>query len=306
MQDFKTAIMPKAGRRLPGSPEPMRYWPGQNGIQLAGDVWGDPADPLVLLLHGGGQTRHAWGATGELFAAAGYFAVALDARGHGDSAWSANGDYSIDAMVADLVGVNAALGARQPILVGASMGGATSLAAVGGGHIDASALILVDIVPHAEPEGVARIHQFMRQHPDGYASLEAVAESIRQYRPHAKPRRNLEGLSKNVRLGEDGRYRWHWDPQFLTGWDAMKQRYERLSACARRLTVPTLLVRGGSSDVVSEAGAQEFLELCPHAEYINVTQAGHMVAGDRNDLFGRAAKAFLERAVPAASSHDLN
>lgn len=306
MQDVKTAITPKAGKRLPGSPEPMHYWSGFNGIQLAGDAWGDQAGPLVLLLHGGGQTRHAWGATGALFAAAGYFAVALDARGHGDSAWSASGDYSLDAMVADLVCVNAALGGRKPILVGASMGGATCLAAVGGGHLDASALILVDIVPHTEPEGVARIHQFMRQQPDGYASLEAVAESIRQYRPHSKPRRNLQGLSKNVRLGEDGRYRWHWDPQFLAGWDHMKQRYERLSACARRLTVPTLLVRGASSDVVSEAGAQQFLELCPHAEYINVTQAGHMVAGDRNDLFGRAAKAFLERAVPAASSHDLN
>ncbi|MCO5397848.1 alpha/beta fold hydrolase [Ralstonia soli] len=306
MQDLKTAMTPMAGKRLPGSPEPMRYWSGLDGIQLAGDVWGDPAAPLVLLLHGGGQTRHAWGATGELFAAAGYFAVALDARGHGDSDWSPDGDYSIDAMVADLVCVNTALGGRRPIVVGASMGGATSLAAVGGGHLDASALILVDIVPHTEPEGVARIHQFMSQQPDGYASLEAVAESIRQYRPHSKPRRNLQGLSKNVRLGEDGRYRWHWDPQFLAGWDGMKQRYERLSACARRLTVPTLLVRGGSSDVVSEAGVREFLGLCPHAEYINVTQAGHMVAGDRNDLFGRAAKDFLVRTVPNDSNRVPN
>ena len=288
----------KAASRLPGTPQPMHMWKGSGGVRLAGDTWGSPAGAPVVLLHGGGQTRHAWGGTGERLGQAGYFAIAYDARGHGDSDWSADGDYSLDALAADLRCVLVETGIRNPrppALVGASLGGATSLVAIGEQRVDASALILVDIVPHTEPSGVERIRTFMAQNPDGFASLDEVAEAIGRYRPSQSRTRNLQGLAKNVRLGGDGLYRWHWDPQFLSGQTDPRGRHARLAACARNLTPPTLLVRGGSSDVVSEAGVQEFLELCPHAEYVNVAQAGHMVAGDRNDVFGEAALEFLTR-----------
>ncbi|MES2999512.1 MAG: alpha/beta hydrolase [Pseudomonadota bacterium] len=287
-----------SGQRLPGTPDPMHFWTGADGLRISGDSWGPANGPLVLLLHGGGQTRHAWGGTGKHLGEAGYHAVALDARGHGDSDWSPEGRYTQDLMVRDIECVLAALGSGRPVLVGASMGGGTSLVAVGEDHVDASALILVDIVPRTEPDGVAKIQAFMRQKPEGFASLEEVAQAISSYRPHRSRPRSLEGLAKNVRLGEDGRYRWHWDPRYLESNRDMSKRYERLSACAKRLTLPTLLVRGGSSDVVSEEGAREFLAMCPHAELVSVQQAGHMVAGDRNDIFGEAAIEFLARTVP--------
>jgi non-heme chloroperoxidase len=290
----------KPGRRLPGTPDPAHLWRTADRVRLAGDTWGHPEAPLVVLLHGGGQTRHAWGGTGALLGSAGYFAVAYDARGHGDSDWSAAGDYSQDAFVDDLRHVVDALGGRRPILVGASMGGGTSLVAIGERRIDARALILVDIVPYTEPAGVARIRTFMQQNPDGFGSLDEVADAIGRYRSSRSRPGNHAGLSKNVRLGDDGRYHWHWDPRFLSGTTDLAARHARFSACARHLALPTLLVRGGSSDVVSEAGVREFLELCPHAEYVNVAAAGHMVAGDRNDVFGRAAAQFLARHVPAA------
>ena len=276
----------------------MHTWMGAEGIRIAGDAWGDLNGPLVLLLHGGGQTRHAWGGTGKLLGAAGYYAVAFDARGHGDSEWSPDGDYGQDAMVRDLECVIEGVGGRRPVLVGASMGGGTSLVAVGEDHVDASALILVDIVPRIEAEGVARITAFMEQKPDGFGSLEEVAEAISKYQPQRKRPRRLEGLAKNVRLGPDGRYHWHWDPRFMARPRELERRRERLTACARRLTLPTLLVRGGTSDVVTEEGVQHFLSLCPQAEYVSVATAGHMVAGDRNDVFGRAAIDFLARTVP--------
>ena len=188
---------------------------GCGGVRLAADAWGDPDGPLVLLLHGGGQTRHAWGGTGKVLGAAGYYAVAFDARGHGDSDWSPDGNYGQDVMVRDLECVIDGAGGRRPVLVGASMGGGTSLVAVGEDHVDASALIMVDIVPYTEPAGVARIKAFMSQKPEGFASLEEVAEAIASYQPQRGRPRNLDGLAKNVRLGEDGRYRWHWDPRFL-------------------------------------------------------------------------------------------
>ena len=287
-----------AGTRLPGTPTPMYFWSGAGGVRIAGDAWGDPAGPLVLLQHGGGQTRHAWKGAGQTLGSAGYYAVAFDARGHGDSDWAPDGSYGQDTMVADLQCVIAALGGRRPALVGASMGGGTSLVAVGEEHVDATALVMVDIGPRVEPEGIDHIHAFMSLKPEGFRSLEEVADAIASYQPQ-RPRPNkLDGLAKNVRLGADGLYHWHWDPRFRPNRHDLQKRHERLTACSRRLSLPTLLVRGGLSDVLSEAGAQEFLQLCPHAQYVNVTGAGHMVAGDRNDVFGTAVIAFLAQALP--------
>ena len=285
-------------KRLPGTPEPMHHWPGADGILIAGDAWGPEDGPLVLLQHGGGQTRHAWKGTGEILGSAGYRAVAFDARGHGDSSWAKPGGYGQEAMVRDLQAVIQALGGRRPVLVGASMGGGVSLKAIGEDHVDATALVLVDIAPRIEPEGANRIMEFMQQRPDGFDTLQQVADAIASYQPHRKRPRKLDGLAKNVRLGEDGRYYWHWDPGFMMRRRDLPQRREALEACARNLTLPTLLVRGGLSDILSEDGAQDFLRMCPHSEYVNVTDAAHMVAGDRNDIFSNAVIDFLSRTVP--------
>jgi pimeloyl-ACP methyl ester carboxylesterase len=276
----------------------MHRWPGDGGVTLAGDSWGVPDGPLVVLLHGGGQTRHAWKGAGETLGAAGYYAVAYDARGHGDSDWAPDGVYTQDAMVADLIGLLGALDDRRPVLVGASMGGGTSLVAVGEDRVDATALVLVDIAPRIEAEGAARIAAFMRQKPEGFDSLEEVADAIASYQPHRPRPRTLDGLAKNVRLGEDGKYHWHWDPRTRMQQSNLDYREARLEECARNLGLPTLLVRGGLSDLLSEEGARRFLELCPHSEYVNVTGAAHMVAGDRNDIFAAAVIDFLRRTVP--------
>ncbi len=275
----------------------MREWEGAAGIGIAGDWWGDPDGPLVILQHGGGQTRHAWKGAGEALGAAGYHAIALDARGHGDSDWAEAGQYGQDLMVQDLKAVVAQIG-KRPVLVGASMGGGVSLVAIGEDHIDCTALVLVDIGPRLEPEGTAKIQEFMSQAPDGFESLTEVAEAIGNYQPHRKRPRSLDGLAKNVRLDSDGRYHWHWDPKFRTGHLDLKKREERLEACSRNLDLPTLLVRGGLSDVLSEEGARAFLAMCPHAEYVNVSGAAHMVAGDRNDIFSTSTIEFLQRTVP--------
>ena len=287
-----------AGRRLPGAPEPTRFWPGADGITLAGDEWGDPRGPLVILQHGGGQTRHAWKNVGIKLASAGFRAIAFDARGHGDSDWAPDGRYGQDAMIEDLVSLVGALGNPRPALVGASMGGGTSLVAVGEDRVDATALVMVDIAPRVEPDGVARIKAFMNQKPEGFDTLEEVADAIASYQPHRERPGSLAGLAKNLRLGDDRKYRWHWDPRFLQRVTDSRKRLQRFEACAARLRLPVLLVRGGLSDVLTEEGAREFLALCPHAEYVSVGSAGHMIAGDRNDVFGNAAIEFLSRAAP--------
>ena len=262
------------------------------GLRLVGDAWGASDAPPVVLLHGGGQTRHAWGSTAQNLAERGWYAIALDMRGHGDSDWAPDGDYSIDAFVADLRSVLRHLRPR-PVLIGASLGGMTSLLTEGEAPQPVStAVVLVDITPRVEPQGAARIRAFMTARPDGFASLEEAADTIAAYLPHRPRPKNLNGLSKNLRLRANGRYYWHWDPQLLTS-PTRHRDPERLLRAARALRVPTLLVRGKLSDIVSDATQAEFLAAVPHAQYVDVVGAGHTVAGDQNDTFSKGIMDFL-------------
>jgi pimeloyl-ACP methyl ester carboxylesterase len=284
-----------AGKTLPGTPEPQTYFTGHQGIRLAADAWGDAAGVPVILQHGGGQTRHAWKRTGQVLGDAGFRAIAFDARGHGDSEWSENGDYSQDAMVADLRHIAHAIGKPDVVLVGASMGGGTSLVATGEGTVLAVALVLVDIAPRIALQGVQNILSFMARNPDGFATLDDVADAIATYQPHRPRPTSLQGLAKNVRLGLDGRLHWHWDPKMMLGHRDVEAREARLRKCARALRVPSLLVRGSASDVLTDDGVQDYLESAADSEYLNIVGAGHMVAGDRNDVFGKAVVEFLTR-----------
>jgi len=261
------------------------------GLTLVGDVVG-PADGVpVVFLHGGGQTRAAWGRAILEGARRGFRAISLDLRGHGESDWSPEGDYSIDARVADLAGVVASLG-QAPFLVGASLGGITALVYAGEGG-RTRGVALVDVAHRVDPVGVSRIRDFMTAKPEGFASLEEAADAVAAYLHHRPRPADVSGLARNLRLGEDGRYHWHWDRKMMTNHRVLEP--ERMAEAARNLTVPTLLVRGGRSDVISPEIVREFLTLAPHAEFVDIAGAHHMVAGDRNDAFNDAVFSFLER-----------
>jgi pimeloyl-ACP methyl ester carboxylesterase len=276
---------------------------GYGGVSLVGDVWGANDAPSVLLLHGGGQTRHSWGTTAAHLAREGWRAYAIDARGHGDSEWAPDGDYRLDAFAGDVREIARSL-PQPPVLVGASLGGVSSLVAIAESepaNSIATALVLVDVAPRMERDGVNRIGDFMmRQLEDGFGSLEEVANAVAAYNPHRPRPTDLLGLRKNVRQRADVRWVWHWDPQFVSGRFGGPDETRtslidpgRLEAAARAITIPTLLVRGRVSDLLSERGARELLELIPHAQLVDVAGAGHMVAGDRNDLFNDAVVSFL-------------
>jgi pimeloyl-ACP methyl ester carboxylesterase len=270
---------------------------GVDGNRLAASVVGGDGQPAILLAHGGGQTRHAWDRTMRKLCAHGYRAIALDLRGHGDSDWSEDGRYELDAFADDLIAVARHL-RRPPAVVGASLGGLAALVAEGEKAPGTfSSLTLVDVTPRMEMAGINRIVGFMTAHVQkGFRSIDEAADVIADYLPHRQRRRNLNGLTKNLRLGPDGRYRWHWDPRFITNVQPPEheRRFERLENAARRVGCPIHLVRGGMSDLVSEEVTKAFLELVPGARYSNVADAGHMVVGDQNDRFSEAVLAFLE------------
>jgi pimeloyl-ACP methyl ester carboxylesterase len=210
----------------------------------------------------------------------------------------------MDAFAGDVLAIRRDL-PRPPVLVGASLGGLCSLVAVAEAPEQsevARGLVLVDVAHQMEEGGRERIGSFMTAAPDGFASLDEAADAIASYNPNRPRPTDLTGLAKNLRQREDGRWVWHWDPRFMSGKPGSQDETrvslvheENLSNAARNITVPTLLVRGRVSDLLSEDGARDLLELVPHAEFVDVEGAGHMVAGDKNDLFNDAIVGFLDR-----------
>jgi pimeloyl-ACP methyl ester carboxylesterase len=268
----------------------------RDGLQLAADVAGDGRRGTVMLAHGGGQTRHSWASTATRLAERGWKTVSLDLRGHGESDWAPDGDYKSLRFAEDLVAVADAMPDR-PALIGASLGGLSGLLVetlVAPGTF--RSLTLVDIVPRSDPAGVSKIMGFMGANLEsGFDSLEQAADSIAAYLPHRPRPKDLSGLSKNLRLGDDGRYRWHWDPRFVTGMGdrraspeaTFEPRYEDMD-------LPVHLVRGRMSELVSREAAEAFVATLRQGSFTDVADAGHMVAGDKNDAFLEAVLAFLE------------
>jgi pimeloyl-ACP methyl ester carboxylesterase len=272
---------------------------GFDGINLVADVRGAPDDWPVLFLHGGGQTRHAWGRSAELVADQGWRTISLDQRGHGDSDWAKNGDYSFTAFCADCIAVVDQL-EKPPVLVGASLGGMAAMLAEGTSDREVSSgLILVDIAPQSNPEGIKKIQDFMRSGVDGFDSLEEAAAAIAAYTPQRKRATNPEGLLKVLRE-RGGKYFWHWDPRVIQQdrTEVVANRFlGLLDVAMSNITVPTLLVRGQLSDVVTQAGIDLLVSRLPDITVVEVAGAAHMIAGDQNDAFTSAVNAFLDERI---------
>jgi len=286
------------------SPTPFEHVT-DSGVRLVGDAYGDRSDPPVVLLGGAGQTRQSWGGTAARLGDEGFYAVAVDQRGHGDSSWVEDGEYEMVCFVEDLIDLVGSF-RRPPAVVGASLGGLAALIGSGWRRLRIAALVLVDIAPRIELGGARRVLEFMAAHPDGFPSLDDAIEVIAAYLPERDRRPTKAGLDRVLRQHGD-RWRWHWDPRVLGGIGLILEGDEEAAArraievnahlldAARNLDVATLLVRGRLSDVVTPEGAREFLDAVPGGEFVDVTGAGHMVAGDRNDAFSDAVVEFLCR-----------
>jgi non-heme chloroperoxidase len=281
------------------------FFDGFGGVRLAADIGGQAGAPPVVLLHGAGQTRHSWNSTARALVEAGYFVIAFDARGHGESGWAPEGRYTMEGFLGDLRAVLETL-PGPPAIVGASLGGLTALAAVGEAATPiARALVLVDITPKMNREGATKIQAFMRAAPKGFGSVEEAADSVAAYLPQRKRPRNVEGLRRNLREDSDGRLHWHWDPAFMSPKEAQEMTPEierQFAAAARNVSIPTLLIRGSRSEIVDDESVAHFLALIPHAEYVGVEGAGHMVAGDSNGTFNKAILNFLNRHLSAVAA----
>jgi pimeloyl-ACP methyl ester carboxylesterase len=264
------------------------------GLSLHFQEWGNPANPTILMVHGFGVSGHMFDEFAQR-AQDRYHLVAIDQRGHGDSDWSAEGDYSRDAFVEDLEGFRKSLGLEDIILMGHSMGGLNAVAYVNRYPAQVKALVLVDVGPEAAKEGVDNIVRFTRG-PDELDFDEFVEMAHR-----FNPRRSLENIRERMRhrlrQTEGGKWTWKFDKRFREQDGVLKVGSElsndEMWQLFRSVHVPTLLVRGSESDVLTQEVAERVVSEMEKAKLALVPGAGHSVPGDNPDDFTEAVESFL-------------
>ena len=166
-------------------------------------------------------------------------------------------------------------------------------------RVVSNGLILVDIAPVTNRAGVNKIVTFMRSGVDGFDSLEDAAQAIAAYTPQRVRSVNLDGLHKVLRE-RDGKWHWHWDPAFIQRerTEVVADRFAGLLDVAMsNIAVPTMLVRGALSDVLTQEGVDNMVARLPGVTVVEVPGAAHMIAGDQNNAFSDAVIRFLDENV---------
>ncbi len=275
--------------------------------------WGRDGAPAVLCLHGGGQTAYMYEALGAALAGRAHV-LAPDLPAHGDSDPVPRDEpidlgrvvYPMHELFADtLPGLLDEFGLERVVVVGASLGGMTAI------HLGAevapdqvAAIALIDVGHKLEPEGVRKIVDFMTAH-ESFASLEEAAAFIGEYLPQRRSP-NPASLTRNLRQRPDGRWEWKHGvgrqvrERRQAGEDAPHpaDHIDEITAgvgeSAAKLRCPVLLLRGQRSDVLSEGGAEDLINIIPDARQEVVEKAGHLAAGDNPHSTVSLVTAFLE------------
>jgi pimeloyl-ACP methyl ester carboxylesterase len=271
-----------------------------NGLTLAADGFGDPESPPVLFFHGGGQSRRSWRGAARRVAEAGYYGLAIDLRGHGESDWASDGAYHVTDYARDVEALISYF-ARPLALVGASRGGQSAMIGCSRHPENVALLMLADVAPHIDDAGVEGVRRFFRASDAGFASLEEAADTLSAHLGQPRPA-DISGLVRALRTDDRGRMFWQWDsragaPEFLNP----PTEGEALINAARSLKVPVVLVKAEHSDIVSDDSVARFRTLTPQLEVAVARGVGHMFTGDHNDAFADTLLTHLARYLPVAA-----
>lgn len=266
--------------------------------------WGSSTAPAVLAMHGGGQTAYMFEDIGATLRDARHV-IAIDLPGHGESDSLVDTEgVSRQELAATVPGVLDEFGLRPVAIIGASLGGIVAMTLAAARPELVSAIVLIDVGHRLEPEGVARIIEFMTKH-ESFGTLEEAGAAIAEYLPNRKPS-PPERLKRNLRQRPDGRWVWKhslgrisrermenirdtdWENDILVGLDAE----------AATIQIPVLVLRGASSDVLSSDGATEVASILPNARVATIASAGHLAAGDNPASTANLIREFLDEVLP--------
>ena len=242
--------------------------------------WGTKGLRPILFLPGGALTAHTW----DLCCLAlrdEFHCIALDQRGHGDTDWAPDADYSIGAQREDIRGFADRLGFDRFVLVGQSMGAINGLAFAVTHPERLSALVMIDAGPEVRRRGSSRIREFVNggAKPE---TLEEIIERALAFNPRRDPQILRRSLMHNLRPQPDGSWSWKYDRSRFQRLDQDTHLAERrrLADNLANVTCPALVVRGAESDVFHQDDAERLAQNFPNGRQITIAQAGHTVQGD--------------------------
>jgi pimeloyl-ACP methyl ester carboxylesterase len=270
-----------------------------NSLNLHYVEWGTSGQPSIVLLHGFQSNAHTWDTFSQAMANT-YHVLALDQRGHGDTDWAPDGDYTPDAFIRDIVGFIDALNVVPTILVGHSMGGRHA-AMVAADYPDKVTQVVIVDTPAEMPPAIL---DMMAQQPasdtpsepETFASFEDVIRSgIAQYplTPEAELR---HANYHNLYRGADGKWRWRWDLTLLERRRLNRSLQLDLYSYLQRVQCPTLLVRGQQSPLLTPDIAQKMVQHLPHGRLVEIPDAAHTVNADKAEAFNALTADFLQEA----------
>ena len=286
-----------------GSPTP-RTVKGSTGLDLNLLEWSSEGVPL-LLLHGFGNDAHVWDDFAPAVAPY-YRTLALDHRGHGDSAWDPDGTYDYEVLADDVEAVLAALEIERFVLVGHSLGGRVSTFFAGRHPERLAGLVLVDIGPEIDARGSMRIRQETVENMDPeFDALGDYARMLSLNYPAATAEAIQRMARSTSKQRDDGKYVLKQDPRWRgvmegDGSDpAALEAAEQESIRAQwdalaKVPCPALVVRGAASDILSPDVADRMAdEVLQNGRLAVVGQAGHSVMTDNPDGFRAAVTDFV-------------
>jgi pimeloyl-ACP methyl ester carboxylesterase len=266
-----------------------------NGLRFHYLEWGGADNPPLLLLHGFAQTCHSWDFI-SLSLADRFHVHALDQRGHGDSSWAPDGNYSPETQQTDIHGVVEALDLRDFLLMGLSMGGRNSFTYAANHPERVKALVVVDAAPENMAVGGQNIRRFV-QGDDELPSVESFVDRVLEFN-RRRDRSQVRGsIRHNLKQLPSGKWTWKYDKLLrssnrpLRGDDGLS---ERLWSYLGQLKCPTLVVRGSHSDIVAQNTFEEMSSRIPLGRVVTVENAGHIVPGDNPAGFQAAVLSFVD------------
>ncbi len=266
-----------------------------NGMTFHYLDWGNPDAPGMLLLHGFAQTCHSWDFVALAFCDR-FHVVALDQRGHGDSSWSAEGDYSPETQQADIASVVDAIGLQDFTLMGLSMGGRNAFTYAATHPEQVRALVIVDAGPQNMRAGSQKIRSFVQQE-DELDSVDDFVARVLKFNPLRDPVQVRGSILHNLKQLPSGKWTWKYDKRFRQpGGRSFRQDADmtsRLWGYVESLSCPTLVVRGANSDIIALDTADGMHRRIPNGRLATVENAGHLVMGDNPSGFERAVSEFL-------------
>ena len=258
--------------------------------------WGTRGLSPIVFLHGGGLNAHTW----DLVCAAlrrERHCLALDQRGHGESEWSPEMDYSTESHVGDLDAFVNALGLPRFVLVGMSLGGVNALAWAGKHWRRLAGLVVIDVGPEIRFDGVRKIQAFTSE-ATPLESVDAFIDRAMTFNPRRNRDLLRRSLLHNLRRMPDGRFMWKYDQRHRGKVAADPAAYARrrdlLWSAVDAVECPTLVVRGAESDVFHDEDAERLAGRFKHGQWVKIAGAGHTVQGDNPAGLLVALRGFLE------------